>query len=85
MNESVFDEVVQAERLERWLTRSEPTGATANRLCLFERDGTWYTVVTDERAGVIETTRRSYRDRSEALADAVEGLRFLRDFLSSRT
>ncbi len=84
MNRSDFDEVVRAERLGRWLARSEPSGATANKLCLFERAGTWYTVTTDERAGVIETTRRSYSNQSEALADALEGLRFLKDFLSFR-
>lgn len=84
MNATQFDEMVRTEHLGRWLARSEPSGATANKLCLFERDGTWCTVATDERAGVIETTRRSYSNQSEAFADAVEGLRLLKDFLSFR-
>ncbi|WP_345800704.1 hypothetical protein AAIB33_14680 [Microbacterium sp. AZCO] len=84
MNQAEFDRIVQDERLGRWLLRAEPSGASANKVCLFEKQGTWYTLTTDERAGVIETTRRSFGAESEALADALEGLRFLKHLLNFR-
>ncbi|GAA1923495.1 hypothetical protein GCM10009775_14830 [Microbacterium aoyamense] len=51
-------------------------------MCVFERDGSWHTVTTDERSGVIESTRRTFPDESAALVDALEGARLLKDLLT---
>ena len=84
MNEAEFDAIVTDERLGRWLAKSKPGGTTANKVCVFEENGVWFTVTTDERAGIIESTRRSFADEHEALADALEGLRFLKDLSGFR-
>lgn len=84
MQMTEFDAIVAEERLTRWLRRGEPSGTAANKVCLFERGGIWQTVMTDERAGEIDATRRSFHTESAALDDALEGLRFLKDLLDFR-
>ncbi|MEZ3162031.1 hypothetical protein AB1K54_16060 [Microbacterium sp. BWT-B31] len=84
MDEAEFEKAVVEERLGRWLARSRPGGTTANKVCVFEDYGAWRTLVTDERAGVLEGTRREFATESEALADALDSLRLLKDLLTFR-
>lgn len=79
MDRVSFDHAVQNERLGRWLHHGPPTGMSANQLCLWQAD-VWMLIMTDERAGRIETTFRRFDDEATALDDALDGLRFLKQF-----
>lgn len=79
-----FEQIVEAERLGKYLHVGVPDGTTSNKVCVFQ-DGTgWVTVSTDERASIIDKTLRTFEDESEALEDALEALRFERDLIEYR-
>lgn len=83
MDKDEFVKVVTAERLQRWLWMDEPRGTSADKVCVWSSDdGVWRTAITDERAGIVETTRRSFETESDALSDALEQLRMLQTLQS---
>ncbi|KAA9108296.1 hypothetical protein [Microbacterium rhizomatis] len=54
MNAEDFREAILAERLMRWVQVGPPDGASANRVCVYGSEGFWQSVITDERAGLME-------------------------------
>ncbi|MEZ3162019.1 hypothetical protein AB1K54_16000 [Microbacterium sp. BWT-B31] len=42
---------------------------------MYVRDGVWHREITDERAGVMESSRREFATEEEALDDALETAR----------
>lgn len=78
MDRAEFEARVETERLRRWLSLAEPRGTSADRVCVWQHHDQWRIAITDERAGVIETTRRAFETESAALADALSGLRMLK-------
>jgi len=79
-----FEQVVEAEHLRKYLHMGAPDGTTSNKVCVFQDGTRWVTVTTDERAAVIEKTLRTFEDKSDALEDAIEALRFERDLVEYR-
>ncbi len=80
MDVEQFEVAVRTERLGRWIRRGRPAGVSANEVCVFPEDDRWVTVMTDERAAVVETTYREFDAESKALEDALDGARLLRSF-----
>lgn len=74
-----FHDIVDSERLRRFLNEGAPEGSTSSKVCVFKNGAQWVTLHTYERAAVITRTRRTFDTRAEALEDAVNGLRLLRD------
>lgn len=74
-----FYDVVEKEHLGNFLHEGAPLGTTSSKVCVFQDGLRWVTLLTDERAAVITGTRRTCTSRPEALDDAVNGLRFVRD------
>lgn len=79
-----FSDVVDEERLRRFLHEGAPLGTTSSNVCVFQDGPRWVTLHTDERATVITETRRTFTAQPEALDDAVNGLRFIRDLAEFR-
>lgn len=79
-----FYDVVENERLRVFLHEGAPIGTASSKVCVFQDGPRWVTLHTDERAAVITGTRRTFTARPEALDDAVNGLRFVRDLEESR-
>lgn len=80
MRTDEFHDIVVAEHLRRLLYEGAPNGSTSSKVCVFSDGAQWVTVCTDERAAVVTKTRRTFGSRLEALDDAVDALRLLRDF-----
>lgn len=78
MERAEFKARREAERLRRWLSLGPPRGTSADRVCVWQDGEQWRIAITNERAGVIETTRRAFETESVALADALSGLRMLK-------
>jgi len=76
-----FRTAVDSEGLRRWLVVGRPDGVAAHRVCVYEAGPSWELVISDERAGAIEATRRRFDDGSEALEAALASARKLRDIL----
>ena len=74
-----FHRIVDAERLRRFLHEGAPEESPSSRVCVFPDGAQWATVWTDERAAVVTKTRRTFDSRREALDEAVDALRLLRD------
>jgi len=79
-----FNQIVDTERLGKYLHVGVPDGTTSNKVCVFQDGTRWVTVTTDERASIIDKTLRTFEDESEALEDALEALRFERDLIEYR-
>ncbi|CAH0203013.1 hypothetical protein [Microbacterium sp. Bi128] len=79
-----FDQIVETERLRKYLHMGVPDGTTSNKVCVFQDGTRWVTVTTDERASVIDKTLRTFEDELDALEDALEALRFERDLVEYR-
>lgn len=70
--------VARAERLNRYLHVGAPQGTTSNKVCVYVDGERWLVVITDERAGVIESSRRTFSSEAEAVAEALDSARMLR-------
>lgn len=70
------------ERLSRWLHVGPPSGTSANKVCVFGGEGMWTVVITDERAGVIDASRREFDSESAAVEEALDSARMLRTLLT---
>ena len=79
-----FYDVVEKEHLRKFLHEGAPLGTTSSKVCVFQDGPRWVTLHTDERAAVITRTRRTFTAQPEALDDAVNGLRFIRDLAEFR-
>lgn len=84
MNRSGIAAILRSEGLEGYAYFGIPDGGSVDKVCLFERDGVWQTVVTDERAVLQAGTARSYGSETEALTDFVEALRVMKSFKEFR-
>ncbi|WP_424709229.1 hypothetical protein [Microbacterium sp. SLBN-111] len=80
MRTDEFHDIVDAEHLRRFLYEGAPNGSTSSKVCVVSDGAQWVTVCTDERAAVITKTRKTFDSQLEALDDAVDALRLLRDF-----
>jgi hypothetical protein len=74
--------VAREERISRWLHVGPPSGTSANKVCVFGGDGIWTVVITDERAGLIGTSRREFDSESAAVEEALDSARMLRTLLT---
>jgi hypothetical protein len=75
-------DAAREERLSRWLQVGAPGGTSANKVCVFQSDDTWTVVITDERAGVIETSRRQFDSEAAAVEEALDSARMLKTLLT---
>jgi hypothetical protein len=80
-----FHDIVDSERLHRFLNEGAPEGSASSKVCVFQDGARWVTLHTDERAAVITKAHKTFDTRAEALEDAVNGLRFLRDLEEFRS
>lgn len=79
MRTDEFHDIVDAEHLRRFLHEGAPNESTSSKVCVLPDGAQWVTVCTDERAAVVTNTRRTFDSQLEALDDAVDALRLLRD------
>ena len=77
-----FERRVSDARLGRWVYTGAPRGSSSDKVCVYQQDGDWQYVITDERAGVIEQTRRRFATESEALEGALEAAEDLKAILT---
>jgi hypothetical protein len=77
MNRVEAEAIIADEALGRFVRFGVPDGTAADKACLFDVDGAWITLMTDERAVVQERTVRRFAAESEALYDLIDALRVL--------
>jgi hypothetical protein len=71
---------IEAEGLDRFAyVIGDDHGSSADALVLTRRDGVWISFSTDERAGVEETSVRTYEELSDALDDFLRLMRLRAD------
>jgi len=71
---------IEAEGLDRFpYVIGDDHGSSTNALVLTQQDGVWTSFSTNERAGVEETSIRTYEDLSRALDDFVRLMRLRAD------
>lgn len=74
--------VARRERLSRWLQVGRPGGTSVNKVCVFADEGSWTVVITDERAAVVDSSRRKFASEAAAVDEALDSARMLRALLS---
>lgn len=74
--------VARRERLSRLLQVGRPGGTSANKVCVFADEGSWTVVITDERAAVVDSSRRKFESEAAAVDEALDSARMLRALLS---
>jgi hypothetical protein len=71
---------IEAEGLDRFAyVIGDDHGSSADALVLTRRDGVWTSFSTNERAGVEETSIRTYEELSDALDDFLRLMRLRAD------
>lgn len=74
--------VARRERPSRLLQVGRPGGTSANKVCVFADEGSWTVVITDERAAVVDSSRRKFESEAAAVDEALDSARMLRALLS---
>jgi len=70
---------IEAEGLDRFAYVIGDHASSADALVLTRRDGVWTSFSTNERAGVEETSVRTYEELSDALDDFLRLMRLRAD------
>lgn len=74
--------VARRDRLSRWLQVGRPGGTSVNKVCVFADEGSWTVVITDERAAVVDSSRRKFASEAAAVDEALDSARMLRALLN---